>query len=65
VPTQIIWGDRDSAVPLAFAHRLHQDIAGSRQHVLERVGHMPHEERPDEVIGVILAFLSELPACTS
>lgn len=62
VPTQIIWGDRDRAVPVAFARRLHDDIRGSRLAVLPGVGHMPHEERPAEALRVIAAFLGSLPA---
>ena len=62
VPTLIIWGDRDNAVPVAFADRLHHDIAGSRKHIVRGVGHMPHEERPEEVLRVMEAFFAELPA---
>jgi pimeloyl-ACP methyl ester carboxylesterase len=60
VPTQIIWGDRDPAVPPAFAWRLHDDIPGSRVEVLADVGHLPHEERPDEVIRILSTFLDGL-----
>lgn len=62
VPTQIIWGDRDTAVPFAFARRLHGDIRGSRLAVVPGVGHMPHEERPGEVLRVLGEFLESLPA---
>lgn len=61
VPTQIIWGACDNAVPVAFAARLNRDIRGSRVSVLPNVGHMPHEERPDDVIRTIQAFLANLP----
>ena len=60
VPTQIIWGDRDPAVPPAFAQRLHADIPGSRLDVLTNVGHLPHEERPDAVIRILSTFLHAL-----
>jgi pimeloyl-ACP methyl ester carboxylesterase len=60
VPTQIIWGSRDPAVPPAFAARLHRDIRGSRLEVLPNVGHLPHEECPAEVVRIIHAFLQEL-----
>ena len=60
VPTQIIWGGRDTAVPAAFAARMHRDIRGSRLEVLPNVGHMPHEECSSEVIRIIQAFLAEL-----
>jgi pimeloyl-ACP methyl ester carboxylesterase len=62
VPTQIIWGEGDRAVPLAFARRLHEDIRGSRLAVIPGVGHMPHEERPGEVMRLLDVFLNGLPA---
>lgn len=61
VPTQIIWGQRDNAVPLSFAHRLHCDIRGSRLDVLPRAGHMPHEECPEHVVRIVGRFLAALP----
>lgn len=61
VPTQIIWGQRDNAVPLSFAHRLHCDIRGSRLEVLPRAGHMPHEECPEHVDRIVKGFLATLP----
>lgn len=62
VPTQIIWGDRDGAVPLRFAHRLHGDIPGSRLAILNACGHMPHEERPDDTLAVVEPFLAAVVA---
>ena len=61
VPTQIIWGERDNAVPAAFAARLHGDIRGSRVDILPGVGHMPQEERPAEVVRIIDAFTATIP----
>ena len=60
VPTLVIWGDSDRAVPLRFAHRLHEHIRGSRLAVLHACGHMPHEERPEEVLSILEPFLREL-----
>lgn len=57
VPTLIIWGDRDRAVPVAFAHRLHADIPGSHLAILAACGHLPHEERPEETLGILEPFL--------
>ena len=57
VPTLIIWGDRDRAVPVAFARRLHHDIPGSHLAILPACGHLPHEERPDETLSILEPFL--------
>lgn len=60
VPTLIVWGEKDAAVPLEFARRLHQDVPGSSLEVLPDVGHVPHEERPRQTADVLLRFLSTL-----
>jgi pimeloyl-ACP methyl ester carboxylesterase len=60
VPTLILWGGRDPAVPVAFAHRLHADIRGSSLTVFPKAGHIPHEECPDEVLAALLPFLRGL-----
>ncbi|MEI6506677.1 MAG: alpha/beta hydrolase [Planctomycetota bacterium] len=60
VPTQIIWGDRDKAVPAAFARRLHEEIAGSTLAMLPNVGHIPQEECPEHVLAVIEPFLASV-----
>jgi pimeloyl-ACP methyl ester carboxylesterase len=59
LPTLIIWGDEDPSIPVEFARRLHRDIRGSELHVLPRVGHLPHEERPQETASLILNFMSK------
>jgi pimeloyl-ACP methyl ester carboxylesterase len=57
VPTLILWGERDRAVPVEFAHRLHKDIRGSQLEILPNAGHIPHEECPERVLAVLAPFL--------
>lgn len=60
IPTLIIGGTKDrivSAIP--DAERFHQDIVGSRLVVLEGCGHLPQEERPEETIAELQAFLCD------
>lgn len=59
LPVLIIWGDEDRNVRLSLGQRLHRDIPGSRLKVLEKCGHNPHEERPEETRAAILSFLRE------
>ncbi|MDD2336610.1 MAG: alpha/beta hydrolase [Geobacteraceae bacterium] len=59
LPVLIIWGDEDRNVRLSLGQRLHGDISGSRLKVLEKCGHNPHEERPEETCAAILSFLKE------
>ena len=57
VPTLIIWGRQDSVIPVSHAHRFQADIRGSELYLVDWCGHVPHEERPEEVSPRIAAFL--------
>ena len=57
VPTLIIWGRQDKVVPLEIGQRLTRAIASSSLITLENVGHIPHEERPDDVRKPLADFL--------
>jgi pimeloyl-ACP methyl ester carboxylesterase len=59
-PTLIIWGTKDSVVPLTNAERFNADIPGSQRVVLPGVGHLPQEEAPAETAAALEAFLSNL-----
>jgi pimeloyl-ACP methyl ester carboxylesterase len=60
VPTLILWGADDPGLPVENAHRFHSDIRGSKLVILEKTGHVPQEERPQEVLQQLKTFLSEL-----
>jgi pimeloyl-ACP methyl ester carboxylesterase len=57
-PTLIVWGAQDQIMPLECAHLYQQAIAGASLEVLERCGHWPQFERPQELAQVIGEFLS-------
>ena len=57
VPTLILWGSKDIAIPVEDAHRFNSDIAGSKLIVYEGAGHVPMEEMPQKVSEDIKAFL--------
>lgn len=59
VPTLVVWGRNDTWIPVAHAQRLAELIPGARSLVLEGCGHIPHEERPEEVLPPVVAFLAE------
>lgn len=59
-PTLVIWGDSDGLVPLDFGHAYQEGIAGSRLMVLEKCGHVPPIEKPEEFVSAVRQFL-----CTS
>jgi pimeloyl-ACP methyl ester carboxylesterase len=58
VPTLIVWGDRDAAVPVAHAYVAEKLIPHSEVRIMERCGHTPQAERPEEFNELVLGFLS-------
>lgn len=58
LPVLLLWGDRDSAVLPQSAERLRSVIPHAQLRILPGVGHLPHEEVPDEFDRIVLEFLS-------
>lgn len=57
VPTLLMWGRHDRAVPLWVGERLHAELPRSTLRVLERCGHLPAEELPESSLRVLADFL--------
>lgn len=58
-PTLLVWGARDTDVPLRFGERLQTLIRGSRLHVFDECSHLPQEERPAEFARLVAHFCKE------
>jgi pimeloyl-ACP methyl ester carboxylesterase len=58
-PTLVLWGDDDRWIETAQADRFVAAIPGARKVVIPACGHVPQEEKPDEVARLLLAFLAE------
>ena len=58
-PALVVWGDRDVIVPRDHAQRLVHEIEDARLAVVEGCGHVPAEERPDELVRLINGFLAD------
>jgi len=58
VPTLIVWCKDDKVVPAFFGRRLRADISQAELVVLDRCGHMPQEEKPEDTSRAIEAFLA-------
>lgn len=56
-PVLVVWGREDRWIPLAHAELFRQALPGSRLVVLDAAGHVPQEERPDEVLRLLREFL--------
>jgi pimeloyl-ACP methyl ester carboxylesterase len=59
-PTLILWGEGDMVVSPADAQFFLAHIANSRLVLLENAGHLPHEERAEDVNRLIQEFVAEL-----
>ena len=62
VPTLIVWGDRDTVIPVAHAHVAHDLMPGSRLEVVEGAGHFLTVERPELLARLIGEFMDETEA---
>lgn len=60
-PTLIIWGEKDSWIPLRHAHKFHELIPNSKLIIYENAGHVPMEEIPAITVADYLQFLQSLP----
>ncbi len=58
-PALFIWGEKDIIFPPEVGKTLHQAITGSKFQLIEKSGHIPMWETPDEVNQAILDFLQE------
>ena len=57
VPTLIVWGARDSLIPVSHARDAHEAIAGSRLEIFDEAGHFPHCEAPQRFVGTLVEFI--------
>ncbi|CAN6350981.1 unnamed protein product [Urochloa humidicola] len=66
VPVLVLWGDRDPFTPIdgpvgKFFSKLPSELPNVTLHMLEGVGHCPHDDRPDLVHDKLLPWLHGLP----
>ncbi|MFI8230446.1 alpha/beta fold hydrolase [Streptomyces sp. NPDC085900] len=56
MPTMLLWGDRDSVVPVRHAHRAHEAMPGSRLEIFEGAGHFPFHSDPGRFVALVEEF---------
>jgi pimeloyl-ACP methyl ester carboxylesterase len=59
-PTLILWGDKDTLIPVANADRFAADLPVAEKIIYPNVGHVPMEEIPDQTARDVGAFLDAL-----
>ena len=58
-PALFIWGSHDPLVPAAFGRHVRRWLPGAEQVTLERCGHVPQVERPEETNELLLRFFAQ------
>lgn len=58
-PTLIVWGKHDAIIPLNCGELYHRALSNSTLHVIDRCGHSPAVEKPQEFLQVVQEFLSK------
>jgi pimeloyl-ACP methyl ester carboxylesterase len=59
-PTLILWGEKDTVIPVADAAWFGKTIVGSKVITYPNVGHIPMEEIPDQSANDVKAWLAGL-----
>ncbi|HIP60394.1 MAG TPA: alpha/beta hydrolase [Campylobacterales bacterium] len=57
IPTLIIWGEKDVVIRKSKGYRLKRDLQNAELKIIKNCGHIPHEEKPKEVLKYLLEFL--------
>ena len=55
-PVLMVHSDRDAAIPLDWAKEAHGNLPTSELQVLKGLGHLAHEEAPEQVHAAIIRF---------
>ncbi len=59
-PTLLIWGKQDAVTPPFVAEKFHDLIENSRLYFLDKCGHAPMMEKPEEFNAILREFLNEV-----
>ena len=58
MPTMLLWGSRDSVVPVGHAHTAHLAMPGSRLEIFEGAGHFPFHSDPHRFLALVEEFIA-------
>jgi pimeloyl-ACP methyl ester carboxylesterase len=56
-PTLLVWGEQDAMIPVANSDDYLKGIPNAKRVTFPGVGHLPHEEAPEQSIGAVADFL--------
>lgn len=53
VPVKIVWGREDRILPVKIAEELKRLMPRAQMHLLDKVGHLPHAEKPELFCDIV------------
>jgi pimeloyl-ACP methyl ester carboxylesterase len=56
LPSLIVWGEKDSIIPVEHGEAAHAAMPGSRFEVFPDCGHMPHDAEPERFAELLIEF---------
>jgi len=56
MPTLLMWGGRDSVLPIGHGRRAHAAMPGSRFEIFPNAGHFPFRTDPARFVGLLEDF---------
>ena len=59
MPVQLVWGEDDRIMPLAYAHALKQLIPQAQLSVYPNCGHLPQVEKSEEFVQLVKSFIKK------
>jgi pimeloyl-ACP methyl ester carboxylesterase len=57
IPFMLVWGERDSIIPVDHGRSAHELVPSSRFELFEEAGHFPHLDEPQRFLDVLLDFI--------
>jgi pimeloyl-ACP methyl ester carboxylesterase len=57
LPSMLLWGARDSIIPVEHGERAHEEMPGSWLEVFEQAGHFPHVSEPRRFARKLIEFV--------
>jgi pimeloyl-ACP methyl ester carboxylesterase len=57
LPFLLVWGERDTVIPVRHGREVHKLVKGSRLEVMPEAGHFPHLDDPDLFLEILEDFI--------
>ncbi len=59
MPTLLLWGDSDGVVPSVYGEAFEELLPNATLQIIDRCGHLPQLERPEQFIEAVRRFLAD------